>query len=87
MLDRDRMMMANLREVATAAMTIIDSIQIKPAHIQAPAVAAVIILLAEDWGVPVTDVLEAAGHMVKDADGGKRLEFKAIADYIKNELK
>lgn len=83
--DRMWMGMADTTEVTRSTMAIIDAIQDRPARTQVPAICAAFVLALECAGMNVGDALTISKNIINDADG-RRPEFKAIEDYINNEL-
>lgn len=77
--------MADIKEVSNTTMSIIDAIQDYPTRAQVPAVCAAFVLMLEAADVDAFDALAMSKNIINAADG-KRPEFKAIADYIDNEL-
>ncbi|WP_018123399.1 hypothetical protein [Desulfovibrio oxyclinae] len=82
---RDLFMNADLKAVATTTMGLVDAVQERPNHEQLAAFGAAFLLLVEQSGMPLPDVMAAVKNMMNHADG-KRPEFKAVEAYMQNEL-
>lgn len=85
MINRDLMNNARPRDVATAAMTVIDKLQNFQPHTQLMGAATVFLALAEYWNVPAQDVFRATQNLINSEDG-KLPEFKAVDHYIRTNL-
>lgn len=85
--NRDYMNNAEPRRVSTAAMTVIDRLQVeyKP-HEQVMGAAATFLILAEHFGIPAQEIFTATKNLMNGMDG-KRPEFAAVMDYVKHEIK
>lgn len=71
--------------VARAGMTVADRLQDFPADAQVMGVAALFLILAEASGVPAQDVFTATKNLMSNQEG-RRPEFAALSDYVRNEL-
>lgn len=85
-MNRDLFNNADPRRVAQATMSVIDATQrgFQP-HEQMHAMAAAFLMLAEHWSVPAQDLFTATKNLMNDQEG-KRPEFSAVAEYMRNEL-
>lgn len=83
----DSVTMASPREVAKSAFLMIDRIQSQQPGVQVQAIAALALLLMEEFGVNVRQELERAGRIMHDADKQLLVEFEVVRDYIRGELK
>jgi hypothetical protein len=83
--DRDRMMLANHTRVAAGAIGVIDRLQTRyEPEYQVLAAAAVLVLLAEHFGVRPLDVFDAISNMRRNLEG--KTEFQAVQMYIEREI-
>lgn len=73
------------RQAANATMSIIDCVQRLQPEERPVALAASFLLLAERLDVPAQDLFTYSTNIMNHADG-RRPEFKAVADYLENEL-
>lgn len=86
-MNRDAFNNANPRRVANTAMAVIDATQRGFApHEQAHGIACAFLLLAEHLRIPAQDLFTASKNLMNDTTG-KRPEFRAITDYLRNEVK
>lgn len=85
MLNRDLFMNADLNNVSTSTMKLVDAIQDRPNHEQLAAFGAAFLLMVEQSGMPLADVMGAVKNMMHHAEG-KRPEFQAAAAYMQHEL-
>lgn len=84
-MNRDKLTNANPREVANAAMTVIDRLQTLQAEVQIAGTAATFVLLCEHLGITPSDVFAITTNVMNHAEG-RRPEFAAVAQYLENEL-
>lgn len=84
-LNRDTLNHIPVNVAAVDAMAVIDRIQDWPRERQMLAVTSVFKLLAERFGVNSGDIFTVADNVMNHADG-KRVEFDAIAAYLRSEL-
>ena len=86
---RDQLGNADLERTSRAAFAIIDSIQNQPGGIlpgeAVGAITAAFVLTMEACRLPAHDAIGMARNIMADANG-RRPEFKAITDYIKEEV-
>lgn len=86
-MNRDAFNNANPHRVSLAAMSVIDAAQRGfVAHEQAHGIACAFLLLAEHLRIPAQDLFTATKNLMNDTTG-KRPEFRAITDYLRNEVK
>lgn len=85
-MNRDLLNNVGVREVATATMGVIDAIQDRPAAARPLAIAAAFLLLSERMNVSVPDLFAMTTNLMNHAEG-RRTEFKAVAAYLREELK
>lgn len=83
----DKDLLANCDRAAggRAAMEVVTALQKHDPHVQVVGLAAAFKLLTEETKLHVGDVLTYTGNLMNDAEG-RRPEFKAVSEYIKNEL-
>lgn len=87
---RDQLGNADLTRVSTAAFGIINSVQgsddasLLPGE-QVAAIVAAFVLVLEAARLPAHDAIGMVRNIMADADG-RRPEFKAITEYIKQEV-
>ena len=84
-LNRDLMNQIPTRVAATSTMAVIDRLQDMPVEVQLIALTAAYKLMVERFGIDGHDVFAVADNIMHHADG-RRVEFVAIADYLRNEL-
>jgi len=85
--DRDRMNQAPARKVASAAMTVIDALQLRfTSEQQVLGTAAVFLILCERFGVEPQDAFTATKNLMNTVTG-KRAEFEAVADYARFDMR
>ena len=85
---RDQLGNADLTRTSTATFGIVDTLQSRPGLLAGEylgAITAAFILTVEESGLSACDVLGLTRNMMADANG-RRPEFKAAADYIKQEV-
>jgi hypothetical protein len=86
MLDRDKVNSVSPYSVRVASVSVIDALQDQPAEVQPIAAAVVFLLLAEHYRMPAQDLFAVTHRIMRDPEGGRHPEFRAVAAYIKNEL-
>lgn len=86
MFDRDRLNMVNMTHAARATVTVIDAIQALPPEEQIAGITAAFKLLTERFEVSPQDAFDVANNIMHHADGGRRVEFKAMRAYMEGEL-
>jgi len=86
MFNRDLMVNALSKDVAQAAMRLVDRLQNYPAPIQSVSVAALFLTVCQVHGVQPQDVFTVAKNMMADTIHGQRDEFRALQMYAKHEL-
>lgn len=84
-LNRDLMNTMPVKAAALASMTVIDALQDYTPEMQLVALTATYKLMTERYDVSPHDVFTVADNVMHHADG-RRVEFKAIADYLEGEL-
>ena len=84
-LNRDLMNQIGVKTAATSTMAVIDRLQDMPAHVQLVALTAAYKLMTERFNISPHDVFAVADNVMHHADG-RRVEFAAIADYLREEL-
>ena len=82
---RDAMNMADPKEVANSAMTVVDRLQDFNPAVQAMGAAAAFLSLAEHLKIPAQDLFTSTKNLINGVDG-KRVEFRAIDAYMEGEL-
>jgi len=84
-MNKDQLNSLNVRKAANAAMTVIDAIQdMHPAE-QLAGITATFLLLADHQGYTAQDMFSITANIMNHADG-RRPEFAAAAQYMKEEL-
>ncbi|MGN6548398.1 MAG: hypothetical protein ACTHJ3_00675 [Pararhizobium sp.] len=84
-LNRDVMNTASPRLVAMASMQTLNGLQDFRPEVQIMGAAAVFLQLADHLGIPAQEAFTATKNLI-NGDDGKRVEFRAIDDYMKGEL-
>ena len=85
-MNRDQFNNVDASKTAVNVMRLIDANQGIPAHEQAAAIAALFVLLTDSYHV---DKMEAYYHAknLMSYDGMKRVEFKAAASYLLENIR
>lgn len=83
--NRDVMNSAQPSAVSTVALSVLNVLQDSRPEVQVMGAAAVFLFLAEHLQVPAQDVFSATKNLINDQDG-KRVEFRAVEEYLKGEL-
>lgn len=87
-MDPDKLNSTNILQLAKASFRIIDTVQHEPEAVQVQALMSLFLLMCDVHQVDVRQTLEQVDRMMKDANKQDwRIEFKAIADYIRGELR
>jgi hypothetical protein len=84
-LNRDVLNTATPRDVAMAAMTVLDRLQDFRPEIQIMGAATVFLTLADHLGIPAQEAFTVTKNLI-NGDDGKRAEFRGIDAYMKGEL-
>jgi hypothetical protein len=84
-LNKDRINMAQPREVAAAVMMTLNGLQDYTPEVQVMGAAALFLELATALNIPPQEVFVATKNLIAGQDG-KRTEFTAIQDYIQGEM-
>jgi len=84
-MNRDQLTNADIREVSAVCMDALDKIQRHPRHVQVPAISALFLSVSEASGLSVQDLLQTTERMTSHAEG-RRPEFAAVINYVKQEL-
>lgn len=85
-INRDIVASADVRLAATSTMQVLDAIQsIRPREYQITALACSFQLLAERVGLEPQDLFALSTNIMNHADG-RRPEFAAVRQYLKEEL-
>ncbi len=74
-----------MRSMANAAMAVLIAIQDLPQHEQVAAPAAVVLLLAEHFGLTPQDIFTPITNIMVHAET-RRPEFRAVAMFIEEEM-
>lgn len=83
---RDRLMNAPRREVAHAAMGVVDGVQRFNIEHRLLGMAAAFLIMCEELGIDPFDAATGARNIMLHKETGKRVpEFLAVGDYIRNE--
>lgn len=77
----------NKNEVATAAFSVIDRVQTLHPAVQVQALATVYLLLIDTLGLNPREELTRAEYIMKDADRRFDYTFKAVRQYIEEEIR
>lgn len=83
---RDKLGNAKLTHAAQAAMSVADAVQNFPDKgVRLMGMASAFLIASDESGLPVPDLMSMARNCMNHADG-RRPEFKAVGDYIRNEI-
>lgn len=85
-IDRDALNHADPVAVARAAFNTIDTLQHLPRETQILGIAAAFLCLCEYLGEPAQDIFTVTKNIINGEDGRVH-QFKAIAEYMKEELR
>lgn len=85
-IDRDLINMAGTKEVSQGIVLIADVVQQLPMHIRVLAAAGFLALLLERLGIEPQDPMTILGNLRAEAEREGRVEFRAIAQYFKDDL-
>jgi hypothetical protein len=77
---------ASGQQAAIASMNVIDRLQHFAAGEQVIGACATFLLLCEHYGVPAQDAFTAAKNCMNDTNRKFIPEFRAVSDYVRNEL-
>ena len=80
----DRLQNVNAGDVAKACMGVVDNLQHRRKEIQLAGLAVTFSLACERFGVEPRQALQIAENIMHDRIG-RRAEFRACADYMRNE--
>lgn len=83
----DKLGYVKQEEVATAAFAVIDRVQTLDPAVQVQAMATCFLLMIDVFGLNPRDELERAEQIMKDADRELDYRFKAVKQYIEEELR
>lgn len=83
---RDRLNSADPHASAVAAMTVIDRLQNFPPEQALIGLAATFLFVAEHFGINAQDAFTVTKNVINHADGRVIPEFKAVRDFVRNEL-
>lgn len=88
LIDRDRLNMADKRQVAKGCVRVFDRVQEMPKHIQLLSLAAAFILTANASGIPAQDAFTATKNLMYDplTRSGIAPEFQAMDFHLKTEV-
>ena len=84
-INRDLMNMAPVVASANASMAVIDAVQHMEPHMRVIAITTAFKLLSERFDITPQDAFAVTDNIMNHAEG-KRHEFAAIRDYLRNEL-
>lgn len=84
-LNRDALNAVDVGEVANATMAVIDRIQNMSAETAVAAMAATFLLMCERYDLTPQDAFAVVDNVMNYAEG-RRPEFKAVAQYLDEEL-
>lgn len=76
---------APVLDTCRGAMAVINAIQDLPQGVQEAAITAAFVLMCEVKGLRPTDLFTVSGNIINHAEG-KRPEFAAVSQYIREEL-
>jgi hypothetical protein len=77
---------ANPEAVAECAMAVIDAVQTRREAVRPLGVAAALLLVAERLGVEPQDIATVARNLMLSPSGQRIPEFRAVAEYVRNEV-
>lgn len=80
----DAMGSANSAAVGTSLYSVLDSIQTKDREVQVLGVAALFLLMCQQWNVKPVDVLRITDNIL--TKNQEMPQFQAAAEYIRQEL-
>lgn len=83
----DQINSANPKDVAQSAYSLVDVLQVQPAHIQVLGPAALFLAICNHSKVNPNEALTVVSRISTDPIHGQRPEFKALDLYIKGELR
>ncbi len=85
-IDLDKINNAKPADVAKSNFVVIDRLQSFEPHVQVLGVAAVLLLLADRFGVDAQTIFTVTKNLMNSKEG-LRPEFEAVRDYVKHEIK
>lgn len=85
-IDRDLINMAGTKDVSNGIVRIADAVQMLPKHIRVLAAAGFLALLLERLDIPPQDPMTILGNLRSEAEREGRVEFRAIEQYLKDDL-
>lgn len=83
---RDRFNNTDQQAAASASMRVITALQDLPPEQQVVGICAAFRVLAEVSEVPAQDLFAVTGNVMTDAEGRYIPEFRAVKEYVENEL-
>ena len=87
-MDQDKLNSTRLFSLSKAAFNVINALQREPQAVQVQALSSLFLLLCDVYEVDVRRLLEQVNRMMLDTEKQEwRPEFRAIRDYITNELR
>lgn len=84
-LDTDKLNNIEVKEAANASMEIVNLIQNMAPHVRVVACSVVFCLVCERYKMNPQSAFSVMQHIMNHADG-RRPEFAAIRDYLRNEM-
>lgn len=78
---------APVADVAEAVVAVINAVQTVEPAIQAHAVALAFLLITQQYRVEPQDVFVVVKNLMASNAAGHSIEYRALLDYVENELK
>lgn len=85
LLNQDDLNNIQVAEAANASMALLLVLQDMPAHTQVASIASMFLLIMERYGFNPQDAFSVINNIMNHAEG-RRPEFKAIAQFMREEL-
>ena len=85
-INRDKLSNADLTQVSKCAFQSINNIHNYTQEEQLLGVSYVFLSLIRQTGISLTDLFETVNNLAYESDRVKRVEFKAVDDYLKRKV-
>lgn len=85
-MNRDKLKNSNLSSVSKCAFQSINNIHNYSQEEQLLGVSYVFLSLIRQAGISLTDLFETVNNLAYESDRVKRVEFKAVDDYLKRKV-
>ena len=86
-MNKDRLHRIEPRQAAIAAYVGISALQNLPAHEQVAGVMVLAVVIAESSGIGLSEFIDQAKRIVKDADTYYTTEIRSLRAYTENEIR